>query len=45
VEIGCLYNTLNEAGVNWDLANQDDSEVWADLELLQEKVDGLTKRL
>jgi head-tail adaptor len=38
-----LYNTLNKAGSNWDPANQDDSKVWADLELLQEKVDKLAK--
>ena len=40
---GRLYNTLNEAGSNWDPANQDDSKVWADLELLREKADELTK--
>jgi hypothetical protein len=36
---GRLYNTSNEGGLNWDPANQDDSKVWADLELLREKVD------
>jgi hypothetical protein len=40
---GHLYNTLNEAGANWDPANQDDSKVWADVELLREKADELTK--
>jgi hypothetical protein len=43
VAFGRLYNTLNEAGANWDPANQDDSKVWADLELLREKADELTK--
>jgi len=38
-----LYNAWNEAGLNWDLANKDDSKVWADLELLQEKADELAK--
>jgi hypothetical protein len=28
---GRLYNMLNEAGSNWDPANQDDSKIWADL--------------
>jgi hypothetical protein len=30
---GRHYNALNEAGLNWDPANKDDSKVWADLEL------------
>jgi len=34
---GHLYNTLNEAGSNCDPANQDDSKVWADMELLRGK--------
>jgi len=40
---GRLYNTLNAAGSNWDPANQDDSKIWADLELLREKADELAK--
>jgi len=40
---GRLYNSLNEAGSNWDPANKDDSKVWADLELLREKADELAK--
>jgi hypothetical protein len=40
---GRLYNTLNEAGSNWDPANQDDFKIWADLDLLQEKADELAK--
>jgi len=40
---GHLYNALNEVGLNWDPANKDDSKVWADLELLREKVDELAK--
>jgi hypothetical protein len=40
---GRLYNTLNEAGSNWDPANQDNSKVWADLELSREKADELAK--
>ena len=40
---GRLYNTLNDAGSNWDPANQDDSKVWEDLELLREKADELVK--
>jgi hypothetical protein len=43
VAFGRLYNTLNEAGLNSDPANQDDSKVWADLELLREKADELAK--
>ena len=34
VAVGRLYNTLYEAGSNWD-PNKDDSKVWADLELLR----------
>jgi hypothetical protein len=40
---GHLYNALNEVGLNWDPTNKDDSKVWADLELLREKVDELAK--
>jgi hypothetical protein len=40
---GRLYNTLNEAGLNWDPANQENSKVWADLELLRKKADELAK--
>jgi hypothetical protein len=36
-------DTLNEDGSNWDLDSKDDSKVWADLELLQEKADELVK--
>jgi len=40
---GHLYNALSKIGSNWDLANKDDSKVWADLELLREKADALVK--
>ena len=40
---GRLYNTLNEAVSNWDPNNRDDSNIWADLELLWEKAGELVK--
>ena len=40
---GRLYNTLNEAVSNWDTNNRDDSNIWADLELLWEKAGELVK--
>jgi hypothetical protein len=40
---GHLYNALNEVGSNWEPANKYDSKVWADLEILQEKVDEIAK--
>jgi hypothetical protein len=40
---GRLYNTMNEAGSNWDPANEDNSKVWADLELSRKKADELAK--